>query len=135
MEQGMQADPVASRPYYRMLGIRNEPCTERGRSTLRIESRPEFENSRGEIHGGVVASLLDAAMAVAVRSACEPGQGAATISMTVNYVQPGRGTLVAHGTALRTGRSVASAEARVVDAAGALVAHAIGTMRVIAART
>ncbi len=135
MEMGRFEDPVATRPYYALLGIRAEPCEQPGHSRLVLDSRAELENSRGEIHGGVVASLLDAAMGVAVRSSCEAGQGAATVSLTVNYLQPGRGGLVAEGSVVRTGRTLASAEANVVDASGRLVAHGLATMRIVAAKT
>ena len=98
-----------------------------------IDSRADLENSRGDFHGGVVASLLDAAMGVAVRSAYPGGEGATTVSLTVNYLNPGRGQLIGLGHVVRAGNSLASAEARVVDASGQVVAHAVGTMRILRA--
>jgi uncharacterized protein (TIGR00369 family) len=124
-------DPAAARPYYRLLGFRTESGEGAGRSKLVLESRGELENSRGDVHGGVIASLLDAAMGVAVRSALKPGQGATTVSLTVNYVAPGRGTLTARGRVVRAGRTLASVEADVTDAAGTVAAHAVGTMRIL----
>ena len=97
----------------------------------------------GTINGRVVyadgdiwasAIGIDAAIGVAVRSACTGGEGATTVSLTVNYAGPGRGTLVARGRTLRLGRSIATAEALATDAEDRLVAHAIATMRIIAAR-
>jgi acyl-coenzyme A thioesterase PaaI-like protein len=41
---------------------------------------------------------------------------------------------VARGRALRVGRSIATAEARVTDVNESLVAHAIATLRIIAPR-
>jgi len=123
-------DPALARPYYRLLGLRSEPGEPAGRSKIRLDSRHDLENSRGDVHGGVIASLLDAAVAVAVRSAFTEGEGATTVSLTVNYVEPGRGTLTAAGHVIRAGRSIASAEATVTDAAGRIVAHAVATMRV-----
>lgn len=127
-------DPAATRPYYRLLGFRTEVDETAGLSKLVLESRSELENSRGEIHGGVIASLLDAAMGVAVRSMLGPGDGATTVSLTVNYVAPGRSTLTACGRVVRQGRSLASAEGTVTDASGQIVAHAVGTLRVLAQR-
>ena len=126
-------DPAQTRPYYRLLGLRVEPGTGAGRSRVCIDSRPELENSRGDFHGGVVASMLDAAMGVAVRSAYPGGEGATTVSLTVHYLEPGRGSLVATGNVRRAGGSLASAEAEVVDASGRVVAHAVGTMRILRA--
>lgn len=124
-------DPAAARPYYRLLGLRAEDGEPAGRSKLRLDSRAELENGRGDIHGGVVASLLDAALAVAVRSAYSNGEGAATVSLTVNFLQPGRGSLIATGHVVRAGRTLASAEASVTDVSGRVVAHAVGTMRIL----
>jgi uncharacterized protein (TIGR00369 family) len=125
-------DPAATRPYYRLLGLRAEAGEPAGRSKLLLESRSDLENSYGDVHGGVIASLLDAAMGVAVRSALKPGEGATTVSLTVNYVAPGRGTLTARGRVIRAGRTLTSVEANVTDADDSVVAHAVSTMRIIA---
>jgi len=66
-----------------------------------------------------------------VRATYADNLGATTVSLTVNYVAPGRTKLVASGQVLRAGGSLASAEARVIDGAGQLVAHAVGTMRIL----
>jgi len=124
-------DPAASRPFYRLLGLEAEAGQPAGCSSIRLNSRPELENSRGEVHGGVVASMLDAAMGVAVRSLLTTGEGATTVSLTVNYLEPGRATLIAQGRVVRSGRTLASAEATVKDVSGRAVAHAVGTLRII----
>jgi uncharacterized protein (TIGR00369 family) len=128
-------DPAATRPYYRLLGIRALGPDSLGRQVLELRSRPELENSRGDVHGGVVASLLDAAIGVAVRAAYDPAPGATTASLTVNYVTPGRTRLVATGEVMRAGGSLASAQAHVVDQSGQLVAHAVGTIRILRPRS
>jgi uncharacterized protein (TIGR00369 family) len=122
------------RPFYRFLGLRVAEGTPAGESRVELPNKPELENSRGDVHGGAIAGLIDAAVSVAVRSACKAGEGTATVSLTVNYAGPGRGTLAARGHALRVGRSIATVEATVTDAEGNLVAHAIATMRIIARR-
>jgi uncharacterized protein (TIGR00369 family) len=127
-------DPADGRPYYRLLGLRAAAGEPGGHSKLVLEGRGDLENSRADVHGGVIASLLDAAMGVAVRSSLGGGEGATTVSMTVNYVAPGRGTLTARGHVIRAGRTLASAEATVTDAGGATVAHAVATMRILAGK-
>jgi uncharacterized protein (TIGR00369 family) len=126
-------DPAATRPYYRLLGFRTETGEPAGQSKLVLQSREELENSRGEIHGGVIASLLDAAMGVAVRSTLVPLEGATTASLTVNYVAPGRSTLTARARVVRQGRTLASVEATVSDTSEQVVAHSIATMRILRA--
>src|SRR5262249_22841147 len=127
-------DPAATRPYYRLLGLRAEAGEPAGQARLVLESRSELENSRGEVHGGVIASLLDAAMGVAAPSGPPPGHGSTAASLTGEYVAPGRGTLTARGRVVRQGRTLASAEATVTDASDAVVAHAVATLRIIARR-
>jgi acyl-CoA thioesterase len=101
---------------------------------LIFDPQEQFTNSRGEVHGGVVATLLDAAMAVACRSSCGEGAAATTVSMTVNYLRPAQGRLYARGRTVRSGSTLASMEASVADESGAVVAQAIGTMRIIRAK-
>jgi acyl-CoA thioesterase len=124
-------DPAAARPYYRLLGLRTEAGEPPGQSKMVLQSREDLENSRGEVHGGVIASLLDAAMGVAVRSSLAPLEGATTASLTVNYVAPGRNMLTARARVVRQGRSLASVEATVTDASEQIVAHSVATMRIL----
>jgi acyl-CoA thioesterase len=124
-------DPAATRPYYRLLGLRTEAGEPAGQAKLVLQSRAELENSRGDVHGGVIASLLDAAMGVAVRSALTPLEGATTASLTVNYVAPGRTTLTARARVVRQGRTLASAEATVTDVSEQVVAHSVATLRIV----
>lgn len=133
-ESAAGADPAVQRPFYQLLGLRSEPGQPAGTSRVHLTGRPEFQNSHGDIHGGVVATLLDAAMGVATRSAYTEGEGATTVSMTVNYLEPGRGALVGEARLIRGGRTLASLEATVTDNAGRTVAHAMGTMRIISRR-
>jgi len=125
------ADPADARPYYRLLGLQTEAGIPAGQARIRLDGRPDLTNARGDIHGGVVASLLDAAMGVAVRSAYPDGEGATTVSITVNYLEPGRGSLIANAMVMRAGGSLASARAEVEDASGRRVAHAVATMRIL----
>ncbi len=126
-------DEASKRPFYRHLGFDVKDGAPAGESHIELRTRDEITNSRGDMHGGAIAGLLDAAVSVAVRNA-SGGQEIATVSLTVNYTGPGRGTLVARGRTLRLGRGIASAEASVTDADGALVAHAVATIRIFAPR-
>src|ERR1043165_3738246 len=105
-------DPAAMRPSYRLLGLRTEAGEPTGRSKLVLESRSELQNSRGEVHGGVIASLLHAALG---------GDGRPAAPLPVNYVAPGRHTLTARGRVVRQGRTLASTEATVTDASEQIV--------------
>ncbi|MEY4099841.1 MAG: hypothetical protein RL300_1012 [Pseudomonadota bacterium] len=128
-------DPNEGRPFYQHLGLRFDEGLPAGTSRVHLVGREEFKNSRGDIHGGVVAAVVDAAMGAAMRSAYTAGEGTTTVSLTVNYLEPAREALMAEGRVMRAGRSLASVEVTVTDKAGRTVAHAIGTLRVIARRS
>jgi uncharacterized protein (TIGR00369 family) len=123
----------SSPPFYQHLGLRLEALAD-GRSAIRLPFRKDFGNSRGEVHGGAIASLLDAAMSQAVRSNLELGAKVATISLTLNYLAPAHGDLLAKGAVVKGGRSVVFAEAEVSDERGTLVCRASATFRVLPAK-
>ena len=101
-----------------------------GHSELRLALRPDQENHLGLAHGGVLMTLLDVAMAQAIRSLNQE-VSVITIEMKTTFMQASTGVLTAHGSLLhRTGR-MAFAEASVFDAAGLRCAHATGTFRYV----
>lgn len=106
-----------------------------GASTLRLPLSELIENRKGNIHGGAIASLADAAMGNAIRSArAEELYALSTISMTINYLSPGTGDLTAEARCTKFGRSVCFASVDITGADGELVASATGAFKVIKAR-
>ena len=91
-------------------------------------------NPIGMVHGGIACTLLDSAMGCAVPSVLPAGTGYTTLEVKVNMVRAiGKDTpyLRAEGKLLHSGRSTAIAEARLVDAAGKLYAHATTTCMIL----
>lgn len=87
-------------------------------------------NPLGTIHGGITATILDSAMACAVHSSLRPGQSYTTAQLNVHFLramQPGTGKVRATGTVLHRGRKQSTAEGRLTDERGKLVAHATTT--------
>lgn len=121
---------IPQRPFYRLIGLQVMEATE-GTALVMLDATPDNANSRGEVHGGAIATMLDAALANAARSVLPEGAATTTVSLSVNYLSPGASRLTARGRVVRKGRSLISAEASVEDAAGHAVAQAIGTLRVI----
>lgn len=98
---------------------------------MQIHAGPEHRNLQGLIHGGLLATLADVAMGLAVRTAVEPGRRHVTIELSVRFLRPGRlGPIIAKGRTRRVGRQVAFAEADVVDPTGRVLAAAQGTYSV-----
>ncbi|WP_425273963.1 PaaI family thioesterase [Paraburkholderia lacunae] len=72
----------------------------------------------GVVSGGTLASMLDLAMALALLSQLPPGRTCATISLTVNMIEPGYvGDFVADARVKRLGGRVSFVEAWLHDAA------------------
>lgn len=120
-------------PFSRTTGIRLASVAE-GFVTFTGAPSEEFLNPLGTVHGGWIAALLDSAMACAVHSTLKPGQGYTTVEMKLNFVRPvlpSSGVLACEGTVLHRGATLATAEGRVVDAAGKLLAHGTETCIVI----
>lgn len=112
-----------------LLGMTMEEV-EAGRVVFALTPRPELGNPLGTVHGGMITTLLDSAMGCAVHSVLPPGAGYTTVELKVNFVRPillDDGPVRAEGTIIHVGGRLATAEGRVLDDQGRLVAHATTT--------
>src|SRR5215470_4318061 len=103
---------------------------ESGRAVF--ESVPEFKhyNPLGTVHGGYAATLLDSCMGCAVHSTLPKGVGYTTLEFKVSLIRAltvDTGPVRAEGKTISSGRRVATAEGRLTDARGRLLAHATTT--------
>jgi uncharacterized protein (TIGR00369 family) len=101
-----------------------------GQAELRLQPRPEHLNSFAVVHGGVLMTLLDVAMAMAARSR-QPEQGAVTVAMTTQFMQAAQGPLLARARLLHQTATLAFTEASVLDAKGRACAAATGTFKLV----
>ena len=99
---------------------------------MAFDETDDHSNGAGSVHGGVVATLVDTiANAAAISLDDFPvGSTVATVSMTVNYVRPARGHVVATATCASRRGSVRSVTVEVHDGDGELVAHGLVTVKV-----
>lgn len=116
-------------PFYEHLGLQLEALAD-GKCVIALPYVPHFGNTRGEVHGGIVASMLDITLSQALRSTIDGPADVATISMTVSYLAPAVGVLRCHGALVRGGRSIAFVEGEVIDEKGHAVARATATYRI-----
>ena len=99
---------------------------ERGRVLFAATPSKRFYNPLGTVHGGWISTLLDSAMGCAVHSLLAAGQAYTTVDMTVSFVRPvfeETGKLTCEGKIIHAGGRIATAEGRVWDQAGTLIAH------------
>ncbi|RRQ81774.1 thioesterase [Streptomyces griseofuscus] len=117
----------------RLLGMRFDEV-EHGRVVVSLDTRTDFANPLGTVHGGIAATLLDSAMGCAVHTTLPAGVGYTTLELKVNYIRAARTdgqTLTAEGTVIHAGRRTATAEGKVLDDQGKLIAHATTTCIVL----
>jgi uncharacterized protein (TIGR00369 family) len=117
-------------PLYIHLGFELDVLDD-GRSQLRLRFQPHLGNSRGEVHGGTVAAIIDAAMSQAVRSLVDMEMGVATMTMNLNYLAPAKGEIICKGAVIKRGRSTMFTEAEVFGEDGALACRASATYRIL----
>ena len=102
---------------------------------VRMPPNPAHTNSRGDVHGGAYAVLLDCTMSAAAR-AHEPTRfGVVTVDLSTHYLAPTQGEVIATATCERRGRSLCFVRGEVHDTDGQLLALATGTFKLVDKRT
>lgn len=101
-----------------------------GRVVVMVKPSDAHLNPYGTVHGGFVATLLDSCMGLAVQSTLEKGLGQTTVEFKITLIRPitpTTGLLKAEGVVLHRGRRVGTAEGRLIDDKGRLLAHGTTT--------
>jgi uncharacterized protein (TIGR00369 family) len=111
------------------LGIVNVGA-EDGQARLELHAGDEHLNSAGTVHGGVLATLADAAMGVAARSALHDDT-VTTSQLTIVYLRPGRpGQLVAAATIRKQGKHLLVCDVE-IEQEGETVVHGVATFAIL----
>jgi uncharacterized protein (TIGR00369 family) len=114
----------------RTMGFR---LVEVGAGTAVFEGEP-FEgllNPLGSVHGGWALTLIDSAAGCAVHTELPAGTGYTTVETKVNFIRPiapDGGVVRCEGRVVSRGRTIATAEARLLSAEGKLLAHGTSTL-------
>jgi uncharacterized protein (TIGR00369 family) len=95
---------------------------------VRFVGRPTaaLYNPMGQVHGGWACTLLDSAMGSAVMTTLDAATGYTTTQLTVyltGAIGADTGPVVCEGRIVHRGRRVATADARLTDERGRLLAH------------
>lgn len=117
----------------RLLGMRFDEV-DHGRVVMSVQTRPDFSNPLGTVHGGIAATLLDSVVGCAVHTMLPAGVSYTTLELKVNYVravQTNGQVITATGTIIHFGQRTATAEGRILDPRGKLVAHATTTCLIL----
>lgn len=123
------AGELPSPPMCRVIPMRILHA-EPGHVRMEAGSNDDHLNPMGTVHGGFAMTVLDSCLSGAVHSRLEAGQAYATIELKTNLVRPispSDGRVLASAHSIHTGRSLATAEGRLVDEDGRILAFATTT--------
>jgi len=101
-----------------------------GRVVVTARPNGTHLNPAGTVHGGLAATLLDSCMGLAIRSTLEKGVAQTTLEFKISLVRPitpETGPIKAEGIVLNCGRRIGTAEGRITDHEGRLLAHGTTT--------
>ena len=126
-QRSFAADVLHSLPFSRLLGMKLIDL-QRGVAVLSIDMRDDLKQPNGILHGGVTASLIDTAMAFAVRTYLTPTEPTATIDLTVHYLRPHiSGPITCTANVVRAGKRIFTVSADVLNDTGQHIATAVST--------
>ena len=101
-----------------------------GRVVVTASPHGELLNPAGTVPGGLAATLLDSCMGLALWSTIAKGFGSTTLEFKISFVRPilpDAGQIRAEGIVIAAGRRIGTAEGRLTDKTGRLLAHGTTT--------
>jgi uncharacterized protein (TIGR00369 family) len=118
-------------PYFNLISMKIETL-DMGNSILEVDVQKKHLQPYGIVHGGVYASLIDAAAFWAAYSTVEGSSGMTTVEMKLNYLRPAAsGRFIARGKSIKTGKTICLSEATVFDDKERMLAHGTATLMVL----
>lgn len=111
-------------PFNQLVGLKISQM-KKDWARMTLPWKPELERSTGNLHGGVIATMLDLAGAAAVSSNLNPDtrRVPSTLSLLINYLEPGGGEdIFSEARVVRRTRSHAFIDARVYTKSGQTLA-------------
>lgn len=103
-----------------------------GVGTTSMTIQDKHRQAAGVVQGGIIVTLADYAFFRAVSSVLDPGQGAVTLELKLNFIAPAReGELTATARIVSGGRRVIVGDMEVTDHRQTLIARGLGTYLII----
>lgn len=127
--QGLASGALPLNTIARTLGY-DVTEAEHGRVVIALVPTDAHLNPAGTVHGGLTATLLDSCMGLAVQSTLDQGVAQTTLEFKISLLRPitpETGPIRAEGRVLNCGRRIGTAEGRVTDDRGRLLAHGTTT--------
>jgi uncharacterized protein (TIGR00369 family) len=121
------ANGLHSLPFAKLIGMQLVDIRP-SEAVIRIDMRNDLQQPSGVLHGGVTATLIDTAMAFAVRTHLADHEYTATIDLTVHYLRPHTtGPATCTAKIVRAGKRIFTVSAEVENEDGKLIATGLST--------
>lgn len=125
---------VDTSPFHSWAGIKLLELGD-GTADVYVDLQEHHLNPYGIVHGGMIASLADAAIGIAMRTRLDPAFVHVTAQLDLHYlgmVKAGR--VIGRGRTVHLGSKMGYGEADIEDADGTLIARASATFIVLPPR-
>src|SRR5579863_1265401 len=120
-------EAIRGMPFNELVGIRLARVHKDG-VTIDCKLRPELLNAHGILHGGVTATLADAAVGIAISLKVGRPRAPTTVELKLNYLRPVSGVkITARSRLLRMGTTLCIGRVDLFDDAKELVGTALCT--------
>ena len=96
-------------------------------AVLKLPYREEVSNGSGTVHGGILATLADTALAFALSTNFDGKMGFATSDLTIHFLRRARGDVWARARIVKKGKRVNVGDVEVSDAAVRPVARVLAS--------
>lgn len=124
-ERALTDETAGATFLHRFMGLKITP--DANETTVEFRQSSYFSNRQGNLHGGIMAFLIDTAMGNLHRAAL--GVPGVTLELKTQYLSGsnGDGTLVCRARPLKLGSRISFLEAALSNEEGKLIAAATGT--------
>ena len=125
----IKSGKISPPPIARLVGYRISEIAH-GHAVFELEPAEYHFNPFATVHGGIATTLLDTAMTAAVLSTLSKGFGCSTLEIKVNFIRPisiKTGKVSCEAGIIHLGKSIATAEGKVMNSEGRLYAHGVST--------
>ena len=122
---------INCRPYFEHIGMKVRELG-KGYSRVELDLQQEHINTFGAIHGGVYASILDAAAYWSVYCELDEDVGFTTINLSTNNLSMvSEGRILVEGRSIKVGRSMCLATSTAKDIDGNTLAYATSNLMIL----
>ena len=102
-----------------------------GESEIRLPYRADLTQQKGFVHGGIIGMIADSAGGSAAYRLMPASASLVTVEYKMNILAPARGSLVARGKVIKSGRTLTVARAEVYAEDGTHVASMQQTLMML----